>query len=329
MEQAFNIKGLSITIALAVVLTGIVSSATLVNGFAGYFREFVSAPDVVMITLVCITLGIVAIWGIAESVNVAVAITLAELLGLIAVVIVALPAATNNEIVTAAPQALQHPAFYFGVLSGAGIAFYAFIGFEDMVNVAEEVKNVRHVMPKAIILTLVVTTILYFIVATVVVRSMPLTEFINTEAPLAKVFSNATGSSTGISIIALFAVINGALIQVLMAARVLYGAGKKGWLPNSLAKVNHTTQTPIMATVLVTVLVLIFALWLPLGTLARLTSLIILVIFTIVNIALLRIKMRSEKTQQDLNIYRVPLWIPIAGATSSGIFAMINGLALM
>ena len=76
MEQAFNIKGLSITIALAVVLTGIVSSATLVNGFAGYFREFVSAPDVVMITLVCITLGIVAIWGIAESVNVAVAITL-------------------------------------------------------------------------------------------------------------------------------------------------------------------------------------------------------------------------------------------------------------
>ena len=146
MEQAFNIKGLSITIALAVVLTGIVSSATLVNGFAGYFREFVSAPDVVMITLVCITLGIVAIWGIAESVNVAVAITLTELLGLIAVVIVALPAATNNEIVTAESQALQHPVFYFGILSGAGIEFYAFIGFEDMVNVAEEVKNVRHVL---------------------------------------------------------------------------------------------------------------------------------------------------------------------------------------
>ena len=329
VERAFNRKRLSMTVGLAVVLTGIVSSATLVNGFVGYLREFVSTPDAIVIPLLCILLGVVAAWGIAESVRVAVTITIVEIFGLLAVIIVASPLAVNGEALTLTTHTLNGSSVWLGVLSGAGIAFYAFIGFEDMVNVAEEVKDVRRVMPRAIIVTIIVTALLYFAVALVVIKAMPLGELIATEAPLARVFAKATGSSTLISVIALFAVINGALIQVVMAARVLYGGGEQGWLPKVLAKVNPKTQTPVLATGLVTLLVLIFALWLPLGTLARLTSFIILLIFTVVNVALVRIKTRAVDTQEDIDFYHVPLWVPIAGTAASAVFAVINGVLLL
>ena len=329
VEQAFNRKRLSVTVGLAVVLTGIVSSATLVNGFVGYLREFVSTPDAIVLPLLCILIGMVAAWGIAESVKVAVTITIVEIIGLLAVIIVALPLAVNTEALTLTTHTMNGSSVWLGVISGAGIAFYAFIGFEDMVNIAEEVKNVRRVMPRAIILTIIVTALLYFAVALVVIKAMPLEELIATEAPLAKVFAKATGSSTFISVIALFAVINGALIQVVMAARVLYGGGQQGWLPKVLAKVNPKTQTPVLATGLVTLLVLIFALWLPLGTLARLTSFIILLIFTVVNVALVRIKTRADDSQEGIGFYHVPLWVPIAGAAASAVFAVINGVLLL
>ncbi|MFT6311231.1 MAG: amino acid transporter [Porticoccus sp.] len=329
VKQGFNNKWLSVTVGLAVVLTGIVSSATLVNGFVGYFRELANLPDIIVICVVCILLGVVAAWGIAESVKVAIVITIAEVLGLIAVVIVSLPAVMNRDVMSLAPQAMSDSSLWLGLLSGAGIAFYAFIGFEDMVNVAEEVKDVRRVMPRAIILTLVITSILYFVVAFVVIQAIPLAELKASEAPLAKVFYQATGSSNMISIIALFAVINGALIQVVMAARVLYGGGRQGWLPQVFAKVHKKTQTPLLATGLVTLLVLVFALWLPLGTLARLTSFIILVIFTVVNAALVRIKTRNNDSQADSRFYYVPIWVPIAGTISSALFVAINSVALL
>ena len=339
VQRAFNRRRLSTVIGLMVVLTGIVSSATLVNGFAGYFREFVDAPNTVTVPIVCLVLGAVAAWGISESVAVAVVITVAEVLGLLLVVAVALPEAVSGAALENAVSGLEGAALYMGVLSGAGIAFYAFIGFEDMVNVAEEVKDVRRVLPRAIVITLAVTAVLYVVVAVVVVRAMPLEVLTSTEAPLAAIYERSTGSSASvISGIALFAVINGALIQVVMAARVLYGTASQGWIPRVLGRVFHRTQTPVIATAVVTVLILAFALWLPLGTLARLTSLTIRVIFAVVNVALVRIKRRDAGLEPDEQVdeqvepgevYSVPLWVPIAGAAASAVFVVINFMELM
>lgn len=339
VQQAFNRRHLSLAVGLLVVLTGIVSSATLVNGFAGYFREFIEVPNILLIPLVCILLGGLAAWGITQSVIVASVITVTEVGGLIAVVVVAVPDAISGTgsawpMMPGSGEVFESMALWAGILSGAGIAFYAFIGFEDMVNVAEEVKDVRRVMPRAIILALSIAAVLYVVVAVVVVRAMPLGLLIGDEAPLSTVFETATGkAATSISVIALFAVINGALIQVVMAARVLYGASTNRWLPPWFGRINARTQTPVVATVIVTLAVLVFALWLPLGTLARLTSLIILVIFTLVNVALVRIKMR-DTGELDLEppdaeaIYRVSLWVPVAGAGASAIFGLVNLLAL-
>ena len=114
---------------------------------------------------------------------------------------------------------------------GAFLAFYAFIGFEDMVNVAEEVKEPRRILPLAILITIGISTLLYLLVALVAVLALPPAELAQSRAPLALLYERATGSApTLISLISMFAVVNGALIQIIMASRVLYGMSREGWL---------------------------------------------------------------------------------------------------
>lgn len=322
MHRAFGSARLSQAVGFLVVLTGVVSSATLVSGFAGYFAEFARVPDIILIPSVCIVLGGIAAWGILQSVGLAVALTALEIIGLAIVVGLALPDAVAGQV----PVSPSDPVGAFsalGVLTGAGLAFYAFIGFEDMVNVAEEVKGVRRNMPRAIILALVVTTVIYAVVAIVAVRAMPIELLAVSNAPLADIAGRQTAiAGQLISAIALFAVLNSALIQVIMAARVIYGAAAEGWVPKALGHVHPKTQTPLVATGLATGAVVIFALWLPLTDLARLTSLIILVIFAFVNVALWRIKRGAFEVGAD--VFVVPVWIPISGAVSCAVFVLVN-----
>jgi len=114
-----------------------------------------------------------------------------------------------------------------------------------------------------------------------------------------------------ISFIAMFAVINGALIQIIMASRVCYGMARQRWLPAILCRVSSLTRTPIVATVLVTLLVIVMALWLPIEQLARVTSFCLLIIFCLVNLSLWRIKSRDEEV--EAGIFQVAKWIPVAG----------------
>lgn len=330
VQEAFSKPVLSTGVGLLVALTGIVSGATLVNGFAGYFREFITVSNVVIIPSICVLLCATAAWGIAQSITVAVTITVAEVLGLLAVMFVALPDAIVGTGSNISIELGSLGPVWLGVLSGAGIAFYAFIGFEDMVNVAEEVKDVRRSMPRAIIVTLSFTALVYVAVAVIAVRAVPLSVLATSEAPLALMFEHTTGvSGIAISFIALFAVINGALIQIVMASRVLYGAASQGWIPGWLGQVNQRTKTPVVATLVVTILILGFAMWLPLGTLARLTALVILLVFTTVNLALIIIKQRDSGTQPEPTVYKVSLWVPAIGASASFIFVVLNVLEVL
>ena len=326
-HQGFGRRHLSVTAGFLIILTGLVSAATLVNGFVGYLHVFVALPDWLVITLLVLALGALAAWGIAESVFAASAITLIEVGGLLLILFVAgdsladLPARLPELI-----PPLDGSAWH-GILLGAFLAFYAFIGFEDMVNVAEEVKRPERNLPRAILIAVGVSTLLYLLVALVAVLAMPPHELSQTRAPLAAIYERATGSAPIlISVISLFAVVNGALVQIIMGSRVFYGMSREGWLHRALGRVHVRTRTPLLATALVTALVLVLALWLPLVTLAKATSFIILIVFAIVNLALARIKFRSPTTPwmeevelrrewqsrpQGVRVY--PLWVPIAG----------------
>jgi APA family basic amino acid/polyamine antiporter len=154
-------------------------------------------------------------------------------------------------------------------------------------------------------------------VAVVSVLAVPPAILAQQAAPLAYIYQHTTGHAPWlISLIGVISIINGVLIQIVMASRILYGMSRNRWLPNWLGIVHPRTRTPINATLVVMALVMGFALWLPLLSLAKLTSFFSLSIFTLINLALLRIKRRGERSP-TINI---PLWVPVCGCGFSLLF---------
>jgi APA family basic amino acid/polyamine antiporter len=320
VQTAFRSRRLGLTVGLVVVLSGAVSSATIVNAFHGYLFDLIAVPRVPVVALTVLALVAVACWGVRQSVSIAAAMTALEVGGLLLIVFVAggsladLPERAG-ELLPPGPGVLWN-----GILFGAVLAFYAFIGFEDIVNVAEETTGATRMVPLAIVLTLVVTTVLYITVALVSVLSVPVAELAASGAPLVLVYT--AGGATRpeiINVVAFVAVINGALIQTIMGARVLYGLAQMEDLPDWLGRVHPRTRTPTNATLVVGAVVLAFAVALPLIRLAEVTAILVLAIFVACNLALIRIK-RRDPAPEGTRTY--PLWVPVAGTmVSAGMLA--------
>jgi len=317
---------LSTLTGLLVVLAGLVSAAALINGFVGYLHQFVQTDRAVVIVVVTLILGAAAAWGIAESVFIASLLTLVEVGGLIWIVVVSSPAAADSARAWTDAVSLDLAAWQ-GVLGAALLAFYAFIGFEDMVNVAEEVRDVRRNLPLAILLTLLISTLLYVLLMLVAVLAVPPGELAASQAPLAYLYQTVTGQpATVISLIGMFAIINGALIQIVMAARVLYGLSVMAQLPTVLGRVSARTRTPLLATFLVTALVLALAVTGRLAPLAEMTSVTMLLVFALVNLALWRIKRREPRPPGERAL---PLWVPVVGFLVSVGFVLGEAVQLL
>ncbi len=321
-QRAFGKTWLAMTVGFLIVFIGMVSSATLVNGFVGYLQVFVQWPAWLIITLLVVMLVAVAIWGISESAWLAAITTVIEMSGLLLILWVAMP---EVDIVPTLQQSLTI-SFDFttlaGIFGGAFIAFYAFIGFEDIVNVAEEVREPNRTLPRAVLLSLGIATLLYMAVAVVSIGLVAPAELARSDAPLALVYQQATDSvPVFIGLVGLSAVINGALIQIVMASRVLYGMASQGWIPQWLATISPLTRTPLHSTLLIGIVILLLALWLPLVTLAKITSLVTLMVFSLVNLSLWRIK-RSEPRPEGIIVF--PVWLPVAGFLFSSTFALFQ-----
>jgi amino acid transporter len=315
LQAGFDFKYLSAGVGILIIFAGIVSAAAITRGFVGYAQNFWSLPAPLLVILLVSALGLLAIWGIAESVRVAALFTLVEMLGLGIVIWVAIPDSatlSNTLVMMIAPAEFGE---WNGILLGGILAFYAYIGFEDMVNVAEEVRDPVRNMPIAILIALVVSTLIYMAVALVAITSGSVVELGQSQAPLALIYQRAVGEApTLISAIAMAAVVNGALIQIIMGSRVCYGLAAQGWIPAFLGRVHPRTRTPLIATLVVSGLVLVMALWLPIETLARTTSLSLLFVFALINLALWRIQ---RNPNLESTPFRVPRWIPLAGLVSS------------
>ena len=315
LQEGFKQTWLSKLGGVLIAASGMLSAATIVRGFSGYMQVFVELPDWLLIVAALFTLGLVAIWGISESVKVAAVFTLLEIVGLLLIIAVGSSKLdTLPDVVTTLPS-LGDFQVWPGIFLGAFLAFYAFIGFEDMVNVAEEVKNPEKNMPRAIIIALIVSTVLYALVSVVAIVNLSPEALAASKAPLADIYTSATGQKPiVITFISLFAVINGALIQLIMSSRILYGMSNRGWLPAIFLQLNKRTQTPIFATVFVVLTITLLALWFPIEKLAESTSYLILTIFFLVNIALLRIRKCYALPE---NVRGYPVWVPVIGALGS------------
>jgi len=326
LQQAFGIKNLSLIMGLLIVLIGLVSTATLIHGFIGYLGVFIDVIPWLTKVIIVITLALIVVWGIGQSVIIASVLTVIEIVGLLIIIwvtrdnVALAPSMTDNLLPS------MDSTVWLGVMMGAFIAFYAFVGFEDIVNVAEEVVNPTKNIPRAVILSLIVTTIFYFIISIACVMTVSPEQLAASDAPLAMIYEHQTGQSATVIVwISLLSVINGALVQVVMASRILYGMAHQRWLPLILGHVNSVTQTPIIATVLVSFVILMFVLWLPLLSLAKLTSLVTLIVFSLINLALLVIKLK----QPPHEAFSIPLWVPLIGFLTCSSFVMFMLYQLM
>jgi len=170
-------------------------------------------------------------------------------------------------------------------------------------------------MPIAILLALIVATVFYIFVSYISIMLVTPKVLSSSDAPLALLYQRATGTEPiVISLISMFAVVNGALIQIIMAARIFYGMSKKGWISIYFSHVHSKTRTPHIATFTVGGSVLVLALWFPLITLAKASSLLILIVFSLVNLALIKIKIQTPHPE---NIKTYSMVIPVLGALLS------------
>jgi len=315
VKEGFSSERMSTIVGLLVFAAALVSSAAIVNGFIAYLGEFIALDRFTAIIIVTLALGSIAAWGIAESVSIAAFVTVVEIAGLLLVIAVSYSGLSElpdrwQELVPATDSAS-----WYGIYAGSLLAFYAFIGFEDMVNVAEEVRNPARNVPLAILIALGVTTLLYAAISLTAVLTVAPQQLAASDAPLATVYQQASGSKpVTLSIISIFAVVNGALIQIIMGSRILYGMSRQGWLPTPFGHVWRKTQTPATATIATAGVVLVLALWLPLVTLAKSTSFLVLFIFSLINLSLLRIKWREPHPQ---GVRPVPQWVPAGGIVAS------------
>jgi APA family basic amino acid/polyamine antiporter len=314
VHHGFGKRFISRAVGLLIILTGLVSASTMARGLVGYMSVFIDLPEWLVISLVLIVLGSLAIWGIVESVRTAMVITIIEVGGLLLILFIGrsyfglLPERIGGFF---SPASVGD---WNGIMIGAFLAFYAYVGFEDMVNVAEEVKDSQRNMPLAVLISLGVATVLYLGISTLAILVISPTELGSSNAPLADMYTKITGEAPYlISVISLFAIINGALVQIIMASRVFYGMSSQKWMPAWMGVVHPKTHTPINSTILVVILILLVALALPLETLARVTSFCLLIIFALVNLSLFLIKLRGPG---PAGVFTVPLFVPVLGMIS-------------
>lgn len=325
VKEGFNSDILALFTGLGVIASGIISTATIVVGFSGYLADIVAVSREAAQVGITLFLAGVAIWGIRTSVTLAALITVIEI-GLLLVVIWfgASPEVMQGVERLAASVPEYSSVAWYGVVYGGILAFYAFIGFEDIVNVAEETRDAVRIVPRAIVLTLVVTTLLYIAVSLLAVAAATPDELAASTAPLTLVFERVSGlPGHWVSVIAIVSVLNGALIQIIMVSRVLFGLSRRHWLPGLLGYVHPGTHTPVIAILIGAVIVAVLTLTLDLENLAAATSYVTLIVFAAVNAALLCVKQRRGTALAGT--FRVPAIVPVLGILTIigvGLFAL-------
>lgn len=324
-REAFRSDRLALAVGLLVVAIAIVSAAAISIGSAGYLSVFLPWPKPILVACVVLAMGTLAAGGVKQSVGFAGIMTLIEIGGLL--VLIAAGVFSDAPIVRRLPEIVPpslDAVFLTGLMATTLLAVFAFIGFEGLANIAEEVRDPKRTLPKAIFLTLGLTTLLYVAVVWIAVVAVPHEELAQSEAPLALVFERLTGASPRtMSLVALISTLNGIIVQIIMSSRVLYGLARQGELPPMLASVGKS-HTPLVATALTTGLVLALALVLPLHALAEVTSRLTLVVFAVVNASLIRIKRRPGRTPSG--IFVAPGWVPWAGAATCILLLLLDAL---
>jgi amino acid transporter len=327
-HKAFGIHFVTFLVAFAVMSSGITSAATASRAFASNFATSLSL-DLGAWGVPLIAVGFIALVaainfrGVGESVKMNVLLTVVELTGLLIIIGIGFWAIAGGQGDVSRAWTFAAPdngGVFWPVIAATTLAFFAMVGFEDSVNMAEECKEPSRMFPKVLLTGLAVTGLIYVLVAISAITLVPANELGQGETPLLKVVqAGAPGFPIGIfAVITMFAVANSALINMMMASRLIYGMSREGVLPPVLGKVHPGRRTPYIAigfTSLLAVALILFAGGVP--ALGGTTALLLLCVFAIVNVAVLVLR----KDTVEHKHFRTPTILPVLGAISCAFLA--------
>ncbi|OQP87666.1 amino acid permease [Rhizobium rhizosphaerae] len=327
-HKAFGIHFLTFIVAFAVMSSGITSASTASRAFAANFAATVGLDGgtigvTVVAALFLALVGLVNFRGVGESVKMNVVLTVVELSGLLLIIGIGAYAIFGGQGDVSRAFVFETPgdtSLFFSVVAATSLAFFAMVGFEDSVNMAEECKDPSRIFPKVLLAGLILTGIIYVLVAVSAITLVPAAELGEGETPLLKVVqAGAPGFPIGIfAIITMFAVANSALINMMMASRLIYGMAREAVLPAVLGRVHSGRRTPYVAilfTSAIALALIVFSGSVP--ALGGTTALLLLCVFAIVNVAVLVLRRDPVRHKH----FRTPTILPVLGTLSCVFFA--------
>jgi APA family basic amino acid/polyamine antiporter len=338
-QRAFGMPFLSFLVGLTVAASGLTSFATQSRAFSGYFLGLFGLaqpgatsdlPVASYAVWLAIVLGFILVltfinfWGMKEATWTNILCTTIEVLGLAIVIFVGIRFWGSVDYFEAPPVEgiAQNLAFPL-IIQGAALTFYSFIGFEDMLNVAEEVKDPRRNFPRAIMMALGIVTLIYIAIAVTVVSVVPYQTLNSSGQPLVDVVRTAApGFPISLfSFIALFAIANTGLLNYIMSSRLLYGMARMGFVPRPFGSVHPTRRTPHIAIGFLMLVVIGLAFAGDVSKLSAATTVLLLLVFIFVNGSLLVLQRRPDEPK---GAFEIPSFVPALGILVSGAMLLSN-----
>ena len=317
VQEAFGSKALARLAGVALIFVAIIAAASIAKGAAGYLQQYAALPRWAGGAIIVVVFTAIAAAGVTESVRVAVVMTLIEIGGLVLIVALAAP---SLEALPARAGELFPGDFggWVGIGAGMFIAFFAFIGFDSLANMAEEAEEVGRVLPRAILAAVVLSSLIYGLVALVAVFALSPADLSAHDAPLVAVLEK-TGFvySRHFAAIALIATSNGVMVEIVLISRLAYGMARRDLLPHWFSAVNAWTRTPLRATLIGGAVVLALVVAVPFSALVAATSTVTLAVFARVNSSATRLQMQAGRAEGHVGA-PMPDWEGIQAGLEQG-----------
>jgi len=303
-----------------IIAGGIIGGTAVAMGFANYFFALFGTPVAITAVAALIACGVILLVGIKETAFFTILFTVIEVIGLVIIIFIGLPYIGSVNYLE-----LAHGVK--GAIEAGVLIFFSYIGFESITRLAEETREAEKNIPRAIILSIAITTVIYILVGIAAVSAVPWQELAETEAPLAFIAERVLGEKSFLvlSLIALFSTFNTVLVMLLSASRMVYGIAEQKTLPRLFLSVSKRTRTPWAAIFAVIILSMAFLLIRNLEVIANLTNFTIFVVFIMVNASVIYLRYKEPIEtgfHVPLSIGKMPV-IPLLGVIVS-LFMLVN-----
>lgn len=299
VQRAFG-ERTALLVGLLIIYVVIITSSAVSLGFGGYFNALFGAGAVFGAVILLFLLGLVLLYGVKESARLAILITFIEVLGLLIIIFIGIPYLGSVNYLELTEGGLT------AVFEASALIFFAFLGFEDIVRLSQETKNAERTIPKALVLTIIMTISLYVCVAVSVVSVLDFQVIGRSAAPLAEVAAVALGPDAFIllSYIALFSTVNTVLVLMLGGSRIVYGMADSKALPKILSLVHPGRGTPYGSIISIVGISIIFVFIRDIVTVANISNFMIFIVFFMVNLSLIKLRYTAPEQRRP---FRVPL----------------------